>query len=279
MAVIYPTMVSTLFTTDIVRGGLLSCAIGGGVGAGQFSASLWASPGGMFRWKVFFSVAACTAFTAGLAAAKTEGVASALAVMSAFFIGSLESLAGVSVTMVIKDQTEIGVAAGVYGSIRSLAGVLASELYFLQKHAFNSDFSLLAAIFSTILATRANANIEHNVVPALIGANLPASSVEPLLGALGAGDATAAAKVPGVTKQILALGVVSLQAAYSNAFTLVFLVTIAFGACSTIAAFFAPEIEKYYTGDVMRRLHIQGKRAVESDSDTAKAATEHKEEA
>jgi hypothetical protein len=82
----------------------------------------------MYRWKLFFSVVACTAFTAGLAGAKTEATASALAVMSAFFIGALESLAGVAVTMVIKDQTEIGVAAGVYGSIRSLAGVLASRL-------------------------------------------------------------------------------------------------------------------------------------------------------
>ena len=120
-------MVATLFTTDIVRAGLLSCAIGGGVGAGQFSASLWASPGGLFRWKLFLSVAACTAFTAGLAGAKTEATASALAVMSAFFIGALESLAGVAVTMVLKDQTEIGVAVGVYGSIRSVAGVLASK--------------------------------------------------------------------------------------------------------------------------------------------------------
>jgi hypothetical protein len=120
-------MVATLFTTDIVKAGLLSCAIGGGVGAGQFSASLWASPGGVFRWKLFFSVAACTAFTAGLAGAKTQGTASALAVMSAFFIGALESLAGVAVTMVLKDQTEIGVAVGVYGSIRSVAGVLASK--------------------------------------------------------------------------------------------------------------------------------------------------------
>ena len=89
----------------------------------------------MFRWKLVFSVAGCTAFTAGLAGAKTEAAASALAVMSAFFIGSLESLAGVAVTMVIKDQTEIGVAAGVYGSIRSLAGVLASKLVMVIPEA------------------------------------------------------------------------------------------------------------------------------------------------
>ena len=120
-------MVATLFTSDIVKGGLLSCAIWGGVGAGQFSASLWATPGGLFRWKLFFSVVACTALTAGLAGANNQATASALAVCSAFFIGALESLAGVAVTIVIKDQTEIGVAVGVYGSIRSVAGVLASK--------------------------------------------------------------------------------------------------------------------------------------------------------
>ena len=120
-------MIATLFTTDIVKGGLLSCAIGGGVAAGQFSAALWATPGGMFRWKLFFSVICCTAFTAGLAGAKTQATASALAVMSAYFIGALESLAGVALTLVIKDQTEIGVAVGVYGSIRSVGGALASE--------------------------------------------------------------------------------------------------------------------------------------------------------
>lgn len=46
--------------------------------------------------------------------------------MASYFIGALELLAGVGGTIVIKDQTEIEVAAGIYGSIRSLAGVIAS---------------------------------------------------------------------------------------------------------------------------------------------------------
>ena len=121
--VIYPVMVATLFTTDIVKAGLMSCAIGGGVAAGQFSSSLWAKPGGNFRWKLFFSVVACTAFTGALAGAKTSATASALAVMASFFIGALESLVGIGITIILDDQTEIGVAVGVYGSIRSLLGV------------------------------------------------------------------------------------------------------------------------------------------------------------
>lgn len=120
-------MVATLFTTDVVEGGLLVCAIGGGVAAGQFSSALWAKPGGFFRWKLFFSVIACTAFTAALAGAKTQATASALATLSSFFIGCLEGLVGISITIILDDQTEIGVAVGVYGSIRSMMGVLASR--------------------------------------------------------------------------------------------------------------------------------------------------------
>ena len=146
-------------------------------------------------------------------------------------------------------------------------------------NASSADFKL-AAIFSTILISRANSNITHHVAPDLAEAGVPATSIEPLLEALGAGDATAAAKVPGVTMNTIGLAVVDLQAAYSNAFSLVFLVTIAFGATSTIASFFAPQIEKYYTGDVMRRLHVQGKKkAVAADHDVEKEAVEHREHA
>ena len=121
-------MVATLFTSDIVEGGLLTCGIGGGVAAGQFTSVLYAKPGGFFRWKLFFSVVACTIFTASLAAAKTQATASGLIVLSAYFIGVLEGLIGIGITIILEDQTEIGVAVGVYGSIRSVMGALASEL-------------------------------------------------------------------------------------------------------------------------------------------------------
>ena len=66
-------MIATLFTSDIVKAGLLSVAIGGGVGLGQFGASVIATPGGNIRWKIFATVVACTAFAAGLAGAKKTG--------------------------------------------------------------------------------------------------------------------------------------------------------------------------------------------------------------
>ncbi|KAK4495960.1 hypothetical protein PRZ48_013228 [Zasmidium cellare] len=235
--VIYPTMVAALFTTDPVRGGLLTCVIGGGVAAGQFSSSLWAKPGGNFRWKLFFSVVACTAFTAAMAGVKyNEHAASALMVLASFFIGALESLVGIAITFSVEDQSEIGVAVGVYASVRSAAGCLATS------------------VFATILKNRLGHNIEHTVVPALVKAGLPVASVEPFLTALESGNKSAIGQVPGVTPSVVGVAVETMKWSYSNALSLVFLVTLAFGICSSVVAFFSPEVEKHYSNDVVRQL-------------------------
>ena len=102
-------------------------------------------------------------------------------------------------------------------------------------------------------------NTKNDVVPALVQAGLPVSSVEPFLEALNSGNEAAITAVPGVTKPIIGVGITTLKAAYSNAFTVLFLVTIAFGGCSIIAAFFTPATEDRYTNDVMRQLHPTGR--------------------
>lgn len=43
-------------------------------------------------------------------------------------VGLLEVVVSTAVTIVIDDQSEIGTAAGVFGSIRASSGVLASKL-------------------------------------------------------------------------------------------------------------------------------------------------------
>ncbi|KAK4934506.1 hypothetical protein LTR10_024253 [Elasticomyces elasticus] len=208
-------MVGALITSDIVEAGLLSCAIGGGVGAGQFLGSLLASPGGHIRWKLIFSVVAFTAFSAGLAGAKIRGTASALATLASVFIGALESLAVTMVTIVIPDQSELGAAGGAFGSIRSMGGVLATDLE-------------QAAILSTVLTNKVTSNTKAIVVPALVKAGLPLTSIEPLFTALSSGNSGAIAAMPGVTQSITAVAVAGIKLAYSKAFTAVYLVTLAF---------------------------------------------------
>jgi hypothetical protein len=82
----------------------------------------------MLKYKLIFMSCGLCAFVAGLAGAThSQAVGSALAVCGGFMVGLLEVIVSTAVTIVIDDQSEIGTAAGVFGSIRAAAGVLASK--------------------------------------------------------------------------------------------------------------------------------------------------------
>lgn len=81
----------------------------------------------------------------------------------------------------------------------------------------------------------------------------PANAGE-LIEYLVAVDIEDAMKVPGVTQGILNTAALTLHEAYSNAFEVVYLVTLSWGILSCIAAWFTPSIEDLYTDEVMRQL-------------------------
>ncbi len=78
--------------------------------------------------------------------------------------------------------------------------------------------------------------------------------MEAFLTDLTTGATSALATVPGVTTQIIDVGVVSLTAAYAHAFKITWLATIGFGALSVIAAVFSRDIDDKLSHDVIRRL-------------------------
>lgn len=92
------------------------------------------------------------------------------------------------------------------------------------------------------------------VVPALLKAGLPATSVEPLLTALSSGSKIAIDQVPGVSNSIIAVASTMYKAAYSKSFQTVFLASIAFGAIAFIASFWAPNLDGMLTTEVLRKL-------------------------
>ncbi len=126
-----------------------------------------------------------------------------------------------------------------------------------------------------ILTNEVKDNTVKDVVPALVKAGLPASSVEGLLTALNSGSTAAIDAVPGVTKKILAVAGVTLKEAYSESFKIVFLATIPFGVIALVAAFFAKDIDSRLTHDVVRRLDARGKQEVANVEE--KGATVHAE--
>lgn len=86
------------------------------------------------KFKLIFYTAGLCAFAGGLAGSThSVGIGEALAYCTGLFIGLLEVTISTVVTIVIDDQSEIGTAAGVFGSLRGAAGVIASEFDFLPS--------------------------------------------------------------------------------------------------------------------------------------------------
>lgn len=97
------------------------------------------------------------------------------------------------------------------------------------------------------------------MVPALVKAGLPATSVVELIAAISGRNTAAVAAVPGVTNETVAIAAAEFKAAYSNAFQTVFLASIAFGTIAFIASFWAPSLDGKLTNEVLRQLGTSAK--------------------
>ncbi|KIW76455.1 hypothetical protein Z517_11201 [Fonsecaea pedrosoi CBS 271.37] len=220
MTVIYPTTLTVLYSTDTMKVGWLSCAVGGGVQAGQVIGGLIAMRIGHINWQMVFASIVMAVFIGGLAAQTKDTLAlsTAFATLGSFGVGYIENLAATAATFVIKDQKQMGTSNGIFGSIRSAGGVLATTIYLV------------------ILTNRMNTNTKNMIIPTVVEAGLPDSSIAAFLTALNSGVASALQAVPGVTEKIILAGETAYLAAYTDAFQKVFLASIAFGGLSIIAA-------------------------------------------
>lgn len=95
---------------------------------GQILGGILAVPGGHMRYKVMVGTFCMTVFIASMAGAgQNQALASALATLVSVSVGMMETWVVTLVTIVIDDPSEMGTAAGVFGSIRSAGGVIASK--------------------------------------------------------------------------------------------------------------------------------------------------------
>ncbi|KAF2263053.1 fungal trichothecene efflux pump [Lojkania enalia] len=232
--VIWPTMIGALFTNDITKTGWLSCAVGGGLLLGQ----ILGGAGVRFlpKMKIQMTVASviCTAFVAACAAsnANTEQRTTAFLLIGTIAAGYIENLT-LSTTAYLWDPADIGLVTGVLGAIRTAISAVATSMY------------------SSILATESSKYIPEYVTPAVLNAGLPESSLPALFAGITTGDFSA---VPDITPDIIAIAAAEVKHAYSLSFRTVFLCTLPFGALLLIAAVISPNVEKYLTDEVARKL-------------------------
>ena len=142
------------------------------------------------------------------------------------FIGWNEALVLPICTIAIRDQEEIGTAAGIAGSSRSAISTVASTVY------------------SIVLGARVKSTLTTQIPAAMVAAGLPASSIVDYMTAIAAGGTkTLLDAVPGLTPEILADGANAYRHAYADAYRTIFLVSIAFGGLGILVSFFIPDID------------------------------------
>jgi MFS family permease len=240
MNVLWPEQIAILYTTDNAKIGWLSCTTGAGLVVGQLLIGVLMKPIGHVRWILVISSIGMTAFLGALASANefTQARAIAFTVMGGFFVGVLEFVTIIAVGLIC-EPGDIGLASGLLGSIRSVAGTIATTIYV------------------TILTDRIKVNLPAYVAPAALGAGLPKADLPALFEAIAAGTPDALEKVKDITPKILAAVGTATQNAYSASFKTVYLTSIAFGGCAIIAAVFTRNIDDKMTGFVARKIRDQ----------------------
>jgi hypothetical protein len=234
MTILWPSILGAVYGQDVVQVGIASSLVGGGVLLGQVCGGMSLSYLPKVKWQaVIMSVigASCIAALASMSATNYARSV-VLGLIGVIAIGWVDNITFPGVTLLWGPQ-DIGAATGILGSIRALGGAVAQALYV------------------TILTNKLTKNLPALVAPAATGAGLPASSLPSLFAGITSGNFTA---VPGFNAQIGTVVGSAVKQAYIESFKIVFLATIPFGVLLIVAAFFVPNMDKYLSGNVARRL-------------------------
>jgi hypothetical protein len=246
MAIIWPQMVAVLYTNDggaSIHAGFLSSLIGLMIIAGQLTGGSLAVVIGKTKIQCIcvLTIAAGT-LTAVASCGPDDFIrATVLICLGCFFVGWNETLCLANAGIDIDDQREIGTAIGAAGSMRSAISTLASTVYVV------------------ILTNKLTENIPAIVPPAVIGAGLPATSLVPFLTGFSTGNFTG---IPGLTPEILVIGVRAYKEASAKAYSTVFLSTLIFSGLAVILSFWTPNVDEKMTNQVAATLHQKGTETV-----------------
>ncbi|KAL4861631.1 fungal trichothecene efflux pump [Aspergillus spectabilis] len=243
-AVIWPQQVNSLYGITSLRNvGFLSSLPGVGQMAGEVVGGILAVPLGYHRYQlvILFAIGGIFLGCCATLDIDSRAMPAALITLTNFCLGWVEMIGMANSTILIEDQSEIGIAGGMGGSVRSAISAVASVIYV------------------TILSNRLGDTIPERVPEALTGAGLPSSSVADFIAYLTAGNSAALSSLEGVTPSILEAGRRAYQLACVDSYRTVYLSTIAFSAVAVVVAAFTPNTEKLMTNRIAATLHRAGK--------------------
>lgn len=242
LTVIWPQMITSLYTTDQIMIGLMSGTVGGSIAFGQVVGGATVRFG-FGHWQLRAAAILMCAFIGGMAAAdaSTRTMAIVFCCLGAFAVGIVEVIGIIAVPFTVPPQ-DLGLASGLLGSMRSTLG------------------SVALAIFTSILSTRKASEIPPRLHTLAELDSLPASSITALLKAGLAGAVSTIAAIPGIPTDRVATYIRAIQEGNVNAFRTVFLSSLAFGGIATICALLTKNFSNHFNNTVERRLQAVGKK-------------------
>ncbi|PNH38164.1 hypothetical protein VD0004_g8640 [Verticillium dahliae] len=245
LTVLWPVIIGTMYTTDSMKIGWQSSVVGGGVLLGQTIAGFCISYVPKVKYQCIIAATISLAFMTSMVVISPDrwAVTIATGTIVCVAIGFIENISFPGVTLVWEAQ-DIGLATGILGSIRGLGGAIAQALY------------------GSVLNNELGKKLPELVVPAATQAGLPETSLTALFAGIATGDLSA---VPGITNEVIAAVGAATRVAYTESFKMVFYTTIPFSFILLVSSVLVPNMEKYLTSDVAKKLN--GARSEESGSE------------
>ncbi|KAJ9420629.1 fungal trichothecene efflux pump [Fusarium oxysporum] len=234
LTVLWPTIISALYTTDSIKVGWQSCVIGGGVVLGQAMSGLAFAYVPRLKIQCICAAALVMTFITSMCSLSPDRWANTIAfgLIACTAVGYIENVAVTCVTLLWEPQ-DIGLASGILGSIRALGGAIAQALYV------------------SILSNELTRKMPEYVTPAATKLGLPTKSLPSLFEAINKGDYS---DVPGINKAIIESVGDAVVKAYTNSLHYVFYATVPFSCIMLVAACLVPDAKKFLTYNVARRL-------------------------
>ncbi|KAF1943765.1 MFS general substrate transporter [Clathrospora elynae] len=225
--IIYPTQVGVLFTdatTDYRYRIILGLPGNLGLCLGAFLLTVFGHRIGHWKWTLTASVTIMVVFGALLALGNPErkGMMIAFVFICQVGFGWAQYLSIAFIQFGVP-QVELGISGGLAGVARFAGGAVAISVY------------------QTILTNVQTSKAAELVPTAALAAGLPSSSIPALLAALPLG-ATALAKVPGITTNIILAAGAAFQQAYVVGLRTTALSSLSFGVVAIIACCFCNDI-------------------------------------
>ncbi|OQU98702.1 hypothetical protein CLAIMM_04446 [Cladophialophora immunda] len=242
-SIFYPPLVTSLFETDPL---LAVAYIQPFWVVGIFSSAVYGFLSTKFkniRWPMFVGLTIYTGAMVGLATIQPGDSLNALMFsgLAGLGFGAPLILIVAGVQLAVPHRL-IASASAVIVSARALSG------------------TAFTAIFSVAFNNKLTSNLPHDVGRAAVIGGLPSTSISLFVEALAANNQTTLLQVPGVTPEIIRLGVAAVKQAFADSLRVVFIIAAPFGVLGLVCTLFLGDLREtmnYHVDAPVEVLHAK----------------------